>query len=277
MQKSATEEEIIELESRLGRQPRLSDYQNAQGFATQIEPYATPLLPEGSLPQDYKDFLRVTNGFYLSSPDDPGSLFYGTEAIDASDDQLWTHDLDFSLFPSNMTTFSGDEIEMGEFTGFSVGAGGDEGQALLIPRSSIEPMLERSEKAYASADARGKREYERGALDIYGGIEQLRNMEWLCVESFHWDPEPTIFNGFRQYLEYCVDRAVKEADRIHDRREEKAEQERRSKNEADIRGKRKRGQGETEASTTYGPHAHATDNDRASSRYDLRDRKFQRT
>ncbi|KAJ4350716.1 hypothetical protein N0V95_004502 [Ascochyta clinopodiicola] len=228
MQNPATEEDITELETRLGREPRLSNYQNAQAYATQIEPDATPLLPEDSLPQDYRDFLRVINGFYLHGPDDQGCLFYGTEGIDASDDQLGIHDLDFLLFPYNMTSLSGDEIEMGEFRGFSIGACGDEGQALLIPRSSIEPTLKWFERVYAQADTRRKREYERGALDIYGGIDQLRSIEWLCIESFHWDPETTIFNGFRQYLEYCVERAVNKADRLHEREEEKAEQERRA-------------------------------------------------
>jgi hypothetical protein len=51
---------------------------------------------------------------------------------------------------------------------------------------------------------------------LYGGIERLRKMEWLCVESFHWAPEASLFYGFHGYLEHCVEEAVKMADELHD-------------------------------------------------------------
>lgn len=215
----ATEQQIADLEKILCR-------------ATNSD--KEPLLPGGALPEDYKEFLHITNGFwsdnYQDEPNNPGNLFYGIEGIDTSDDCLWVRDLNFTLFPSELTNVSGDEIELGEFTGFSVGAGGDEGSAILIPPSSVKLILERFEEVYAGADARGKRERERGALDLYGGIERLRKMEWLCVESFHWAPEASLFYGFRGYLEHCVEEAVKTADELHDSGSEDEEVEREQSN-----------------------------------------------
>lgn len=41
-------------------------------------------------------------------------------------------DHDFTLFPRKLTNVSEDEIVLGELTGFSIGAGGDEGSAILL-------------------------------------------------------------------------------------------------------------------------------------------------
>lgn len=156
-----------------------------------------------------------------------------------------------TLFPYECATISDDEIPLGDFTGFSAGAGGDEGQILLISPSSVKCILETFETAYAAANMRGKREYERGALDVYGGIERLRNMEWLCIQSFHWDPEPTMYNSFRHYLEHCVENAAEEANELHGREGVIDEEE--AQVEVGIGDKRKRGDEEdkgSDASTT---------------------------
>jgi hypothetical protein len=214
--KPATEKEIVGLEKRLRRATDLNE---------------EPLLPGGALPDDYKEFLRVTNGFwsdiYQDEPNNSGNLFYGTEGIDTSDDCLWVRDLDFTLFPRELTNVSEDEIALGEFTGFSIGTGGDEGSAILIPPSSVKQILESFEEVHAAANARGRRELEREALDLYGGIERLRNMEWLCVESFHWAPEASLFYDFRGHLEHCVEEAVKTADELREggSEDEEAEEE----------------------------------------------------
>jgi hypothetical protein len=204
--KPATEKEITDLEYNLC---------SAVGLG------ATRLLDGEALPEDYREFLRITNGFW--SENNPDNLFYSIEDIDTSDDCLWVHDLNFPLFPWETTYTFQDEIALGEFTGFSVGAGGDEGSAILIPPSSMKEILERFDEVYAAADARGKKLLERGALDVYGGSKRLRKMEWLCVESFHWDPEPRLFYGFRGYLEYCVEKAVREADELHESESEEEE------------------------------------------------------
>ncbi|KAJ4379553.1 hypothetical protein N0V86_004734 [Didymella sp. IMI 355093] len=210
--KPATEKEITDLEYNL---------------CSAVQSGATCLLDGEALPEDYKEFLRITNGFwsdrYHDQPNNPGNLFYGIQGIDTSDDCLWVHDLDFTLLPWEVTHTFQDEIALGDFTGFSVGAGGDEGSAILIPPSSMKDILERFDEVYAAADTRGKKVLERGALDLYGGIERLRKMEWLCVESFHWDPEPRLYYGFRGYLEYCVEKAVRETDELHESESEEEE------------------------------------------------------
>jgi hypothetical protein len=62
---------------------------------------------------------------------------------------------------------------------------------------------------YASASERHKKMYERAAVDLYGGLEKMREVEWLVVVFYHWDPDQQIWGSFREYLEYCVGYAVR--------------------------------------------------------------------
>jgi hypothetical protein len=189
-----TEEEIVELEERLST-TKASREDEDLGL----------MLPEGSLPEDYKEFLRISNGFYTSSPNDPGSLFYGIEAVGS--EEIYSYD--FTLFDYGLTLHTNDELHLENFTGFPIGAGGDEGQAVLVPPSYVKLILEMFEKAYAAADARSKCYYRMGALDTFGGLERLRSLEWLIVVSFHWDPEARYYRSFQDYLASCAETAIK--------------------------------------------------------------------
>lgn len=210
--KSAIDQEIADLEERLGKTPRLSNYQATSGNRP-IDSDMKHLLPKGSLPDDYKEFLRITNEFwsdlYQGQPDNPGNLFYGIEGIEASDDCVWVHNLDFTLFPTELTNVSDDDIALGDFTGFSVGAGGDEGSAILIPPSSVKKIHERFEKTYAVADNRDKRKLEREALDICGGIEFIVHPHERILESSSDHPRihlgPKCHSGGQQPPDSTVD------------------------------------------------------------------------
>ncbi|KAJ4309493.1 hypothetical protein N0V94_008901 [Neodidymelliopsis sp. IMI 364377] len=191
----ATEEEIAGLERRLST-TKASREDEELGL----------MLPEASLPEDYKEFLRISNGFYTGRPDNPGSLFYGIEAVGT--EEIYSYD--FTLFDYSLTLHTNDELQLEDFTGFPIGAGGDEGQAVLVPPSYVKLILEMFEKAYAAADARSKCYYKMGALDTFGGLERLRSLEWLIVVSFHWDPEARYYRSFQDYLASCAETAIKE-------------------------------------------------------------------
>ena len=216
-----TDTQIEELEKRLSQDPA-PDAEDDK-----------PMLPTRKLPEDYKEFLRLSDGFYPEDNPASGLLFNHEEVGTA--DCAFLHedgmDLGFSLFPYDYTSIEGiDNIKLGHFDCFAIGIGGDEGVVILIPPTSVRPAIEAFEAAYAGASERNKRLYERGALDLYGGIDELRKLEWLCIKWEHWNTDQETCGGFRAHLEYCVDVAVKERKEIEERAE-KTEQERRLKDE----------------------------------------------
>ncbi|KAF1846545.1 uncharacterized protein K460DRAFT_386735 [Cucurbitaria berberidis CBS 394.84] len=224
----ATAHQITELEERLKQHAAPdSDDDNEDDDNDDY----SPILTDEHLPDDYKDFLRQSNGFYVDEPADSTGLFYDTEMV-GTDDTDFLQDMDFTLFPYEYTSVTEiDNIPLNNFVCFSIGAGGDEGQVVLIPPSSVKPVLEAFEKTYADASEVNKRYYERAALDLYGGLEALRQVEWLCVVWYHWDPAQKIWGSFRGHLEHCVEYAVKR------RREDEKEAEKREHDEGNLANK----------------------------------------
>jgi hypothetical protein len=174
------------------------------------------MLPWGKLPEDYKDFLRASNGF----PAD-GSLFSPADEVAPADELVsdcdWMHDMEYTLFPEGREYTHGsdpdqelDHIPLADYTCFTIGTGDREGNVMLIPPNSVRPIVERFEEAYAVASEHNKRVYERAALDLYSGLENLRKLEWLCLEFQHSAYEQRIWGGLRPYLEEYVKRSVDE-------------------------------------------------------------------
>jgi len=196
----ATEAEIAALEDRLAK-PRDEDTERV-------------VLPGKKLPEDYKDFLHQSNGFDLER-----NLFSSAEDVESADVD-WLHELNYTLFPNDSEWTYGsdfdqdlDNISMGEYTCIKIGTGDSDGDAFLVPPSSVRPMIVRFEKAYAKASPWNKKVYERAAIDLYGGLEKLKSLEWLCLEYQDSVYEQRIWGGFRQYLEEYVQRTVDEIER----------------------------------------------------------------
>ncbi|KAF2500214.1 hypothetical protein BU16DRAFT_614001 [Lophium mytilinum] len=187
----ATEEEITNLETILGA--------NEENWSTD-EAF--------ELPEDYKSFLRVSNGFYVDTPDDNCGEFYGASAVEWDDGFI--ADIEPELLPNDYNTYSEemDAIQVPDPKGFSISAGGDEGNVWLVHPKCLEAALEAFEETYKNASEKHQRLYERAAQDLYGGLDEMRNMEWLVVVVFHWNPEPQPYREFRGYLEEAVKYAV---------------------------------------------------------------------
>lgn len=206
-----------------------------------------PMLPNKQLPDDYKSFLLTSNGFQ-QEPDDASNIFCSIDSVGDAD-VAWLHDMDFELLPYDFTSQSDvDNIALGDFTTFSIGAGGDEGHILLIPPTSVKPVVAKFEDAYARANEHDKRMYERAAMDMYGGIDKLRKLEWLCLQFYHWAPEQDMWGSFREMLEAMVEQAVVKRGWRQERRREKEEKEKErnveeEKNEKE-KGEVERGKGE---------------------------------
>ncbi|KAH7398499.1 hypothetical protein BKA66DRAFT_453234 [Pyrenochaeta sp. MPI-SDFR-AT-0127] len=261
----ATEGQITELEARLSRDSAPDDDTKS------------PMLPDKHLPEDYKDFLRTSNGFETDANDQCG-IFYGVEYVGTTD-VLFFHDMDFTLFPYEYTSVSGtDNVSLGKFRCFSIGAGGDEGEVILIPPSSVKPVLEAFEVVYAKASEQNKRMYDRAAVDLYGGLEALRNLEWLCIVWYHWNPDQEVWGSFRKCLEECVSYAV-ERRRTDERDARAAELEKEKGNGGNEAGEKRKRNAKTDqkAQTAEASDVDMGDSGDGAKTYDLRERKSRRT
>ncbi|OAL54535.1 hypothetical protein IQ07DRAFT_596036 [Pyrenochaeta sp. DS3sAY3a] len=224
IQPPATPSQIAALEARLAKDP-MPDVEEGG-----------PMLPNKQLPDDYKSFLLTSNGFQ-QEPDDASNIFCSIDSVGDAD-VVWLHDMDFELLPYDFTSQSDvDNIALGDFTTFSIGAGGDEGHILLIPPTSVKPVVAKFEEAYARANEHDKRMYERAAMDMYGGIDKLRELEWLCLQFYHWAPEQDMWGSFREMLEAMVEQAVVKRGWREERRREKEEKERMRKGEEERKEK----------------------------------------
>ncbi|KAL9627582.1 MAG: hypothetical protein Q9164_007563, partial [Protoblastenia rupestris] len=72
--------------------------------------------------------------------------------------------------------------------GLQTGLGTDEGQQYLIEPGVVKAAIREFDRVYESADEGTKRVLERAATDHYGGLEEMRGLEWLMLVTFHWDP-----------------------------------------------------------------------------------------
>ncbi|PSN61783.1 hypothetical protein BS50DRAFT_680715 [Corynespora cassiicola Philippines] len=185
----ATDDEIAELEKKLARPADNEDEAAGAVHAFQF-------------PEDYKEFLRITNGFYSGDqPTGQTSIFHGHAGVDRSAEDV-IGGYDYTLFPNlididdNVT-----DVPLDFPHCVTIGAGGDEGYICLIEPESVRETLAEFEKAYAEAGVREKRMYEFAAMDLYGGVEKLRETEWMVVVVYHWDTNQYIYGGFREYLE----------------------------------------------------------------------------
>jgi hypothetical protein len=193
----ATEQQISELEERLAHVEDGSE--GHPGITRQVQ-----------LPEDYKEFLRITNGFSESEApieDTQADLFHPIDAVARDQGDLnvirGEYGVPFELFPYQYT-LNNDEFDNINFakdvSGFTVGRGGDEGMVLLIEPRYTKEMLERFKRVYEAASEQHKEIYEAAASDLYGGIDALREMEWLVVVWYHWNPTQQSYR--------CVDRSA---------------------------------------------------------------------
>jgi len=139
---------------------------------------------EIQLPTDLKEFLSSTNGFYHDKRIGNNNLF--TDALH----MVWEQDpygIELMCWEELSITFIHYFEWPKPFKGRQTGSGLSEGRQLLIePRSVKEPIMEFNRK-YEKADEGTERVLERATTDFFGGLEQLREMEWIVNVSYHWN------------------------------------------------------------------------------------------
>lgn len=143
------------------------------------------------LPDDYKEFLRVSNGFSENNdPLDMSGIFYGSSCVDW-DDLIEETQQGIELLPYKYTAIDlMDTFKWPKAQAISLGAGGDEGQIWLFEPKNVKKALEEFERGYENAPEKDKRVFERGALDLYGGLEEMRKLDWVVMTWYHWAPKP---------------------------------------------------------------------------------------
>ncbi len=145
---------------------------------------------EVQLPTDAKDYLSWTNGFYHDKRICENTSFtdashmvwnYGPYRIDL----LNWHELfvDFSFY------FDWPELDKGIQTGSDL----DEGRQLLVEPRLIKEAIMVFDRKYEKADQGTKRFLERAATDFYGGLQQLRETEWMVIVLYEWDTESVLY------------------------------------------------------------------------------------
>jgi len=139
---------------------------------------------EIQLPTDLKEFLSSTNGFYHDKRMGNNNLF-----TDASH-MVWEKG------PYGVELLCWEELSIAFiyyfewpklYKGIQTGSGLDEGRQLLIKPRSVKEAIMEFDRKYEKADEGTKRVLERAATDFFGGLEQLREMEWMVIVSYHWN------------------------------------------------------------------------------------------
>ncbi|KAJ3535841.1 hypothetical protein NM208_g6968 [Fusarium decemcellulare] len=162
-----------------------------------------------ALPQDYKDFLSVTNGF--------GSIWNGQNLMDylVRAEEVCFQEIDFLggnsiplLRQDDPTPSTDNRLDWPEVGTFQcVILSGDQngqdnnGHLFLLGLDVIQPCKDYFFKTYEERNDDQRLELDRVVEETYGGIENLRNLEYGLVSWTAWDITFYPYNGIRDLLE----------------------------------------------------------------------------
>ncbi|KAM0346181.1 hypothetical protein ACHAPU_005602 [Fusarium lateritium] len=172
-----------------------------------------------TLPQDYKQFLSLTNGL--------GSIWNGQNVLNylaKAEDVCWmqTDFLSSNALPllldgepkpwednaldwpeignAYCVSLSGDtEEEEGEADGYLFIAGPD----------LVQPAKEYFFKVYEERNESQRRELDNLVLETYGNMEVFRNLQFVLVSWTPWDLDFLPFNGIQRFLEWVTEASLR--------------------------------------------------------------------
>ena len=158
---------------------------------------------DAKLPDDFIGFLSITDSFYNDDSENSNSLFTNSANM-AFEDGAMSETLE--LFPwehlpiSLLNYFNWPELE----GGIQTGSGTDGAYQLLIAPKVIKQAAEAFLVKYESADEGTKRVLERAAQDSYGGLEELRKLDWIVIVCYRWGTTTYVYSSFRMFLDHLV-------------------------------------------------------------------------
>ena len=173
---AATEQEILDLEDRLGV----------------------------NLPDDFKAFLRISNGFEgIWNGYFPGPPLRSTAEID------WLEYSEYELMIDQLSlTWMDNQPELDElvevpiFTEVICIASEDIYDVWLIPPETTQQMRDYYKRVYDLVDDHGKRVIERAIDDFAGSWQEWENMEWFCCSwACGGSAQLDSYKSFKAWLE----------------------------------------------------------------------------
>ncbi|KAJ4180021.1 hypothetical protein NW755_012061 [Fusarium falciforme] len=169
-----------------------------------------------TLPEDYKEFLSVSNGL--------GSMWNGQNLVDylvKAEDICW-QDIDFlegdcipllrDDDPPPWTDNRLDWPEVGSFRAICLS--GDQnseesnGHLFLLPPEMFRERKDYFFKEYEKRNDSQRRELDRVVEETYGSMESFRNLEYVLISWTTWDIEFYPYGGIRDLLERMAEAAL---------------------------------------------------------------------
>ncbi|KAM0437873.1 hypothetical protein ACHAPT_002238 [Fusarium lateritium] len=169
-----------------------------------------------TLPQDYKEFLGVTNGL--------GSMWNGQNPVDylvSAEDVCW-QDIDFLEGNAIPLLRDGDPLacadnrldwpQVGDFRAICLS--GDQnseesnGHLFLMSPEMVQERRDYFFKVYEERNDYQRRELDRVVEETYGSMENFRNLEYALISWTPWDIEFFPYNGIRDLLERMAEAAL---------------------------------------------------------------------
>ncbi|KAF5550056.1 hypothetical protein FNAPI_7859 [Fusarium napiforme] len=170
-----------------------------------------------TLPEDYKEFLSITNGL--------GSIWDGQNLVDylaGAQDVNW-QEVDF-LEGNELPLLSSREPLPGtgnmlEWPNFEktrcICLSGDindedrAGHLFLIGQERLQPAKDYFFKNYEERNATQRGELDRLVQETYGSMENFRNLEWGLISWTAWDFTVYPFNGIQDFLEQMAEASLR--------------------------------------------------------------------
>ena len=171
---------------------------------------------EVTLPEDYKEFLRVTNGL--------GSMWNGQNLVDylvRAEDVCW-QGIDFLegnalalLRDGDPLPYSDNRLDwplIGQFRAICLS--GDQnsddanGSLFLLGPEIIQQYKDYFFKTYEERNEDQRRELDRVVEETYGSMETFRNLDHALISWTSWDITMYPYNGIRDVLERMAEAAL---------------------------------------------------------------------
>ncbi|KAL5586482.1 hypothetical protein FOBRF1_016352 [Fusarium oxysporum] len=171
-----------------------------------------------TLPEDYKEFLSITNGL--------DSMWDGQNLVDylaAAQEVNW-QEIDF-LEGNELPLLNDGEplawtknilewpkVEKPRCICLSGDINHEEtaGHFFLIGQDLLQPAKDYFFKTYEERDEVQRRELDRLVKETYGSMENFKNLEWGLISWTAWDFTVYPYNGFHDFLEQMAEASLRQ-------------------------------------------------------------------
>lgn len=137
------------------------------------------------LPPDFKEFLKLTNGIYHVVSGKINGLFPAASLMDWEKTPSYKR-LELITYADEpacyMNYFDWPPIDRG----LRVATTPIDGGPLLIEPQTVKKAIIEFDKKYEDAEVVMKRRMEREVKDLYGGLQELRGMQWMVHSPDCW-------------------------------------------------------------------------------------------